>query len=212
MQKPKLTRALPLVAILAVVGLLLTGVVAIPSLPSLNVFRTTTTDRSGPSVLVSLTNLSEFRAASAYYETVVDIEKDTGFVPDFLSGERVLYVGKGDVDAVVDFSGLAEENITISEDRRSATIELPAPTVGEPVLDLETSYVVNRDKGLVDKFKGSDIEKEAQLTALEQMTEAATGEGLLIDRAKENTVAMLEGLLGALGYTEVTVTFAETDS
>lgn len=212
MQKPKLTRALPFVAILAVVGLLLTGVVTIPSLPSLNVFRTTTTDRSGPSVLVSLTNLSEFRAASAYYETVVDIEKDTGFVPDFLSGERVLYVGKGDVDAVVDFSGLDEENITISEDRTSATIELPAPTVGEPVLDLETSYVVNRDKGLVDKFKGSDIEKEAQLTALEQMTEAATGEGLLLDRAKENTVAMLEGLLGALGYTEVTVTFAETDS
>ena len=39
------------------------------------------------------------------------------------------------------------------------------------------------------------------------MTVAATGEGMLLDRAKANTTAMLRGLLGALGYTDIKVTF-----
>lgn len=180
--------------------------------PSLNPFREETIDRTGPSVLKSLTDLSEFRAASAHYETVVDIEKDTANLPDWVSGEQVLYVAKGDVDAVVDFGELDERRVVLSEDGTSVTISLPAPTVGEPVLDLENSYVADRDEGFINTFRGSDLEREAQLKALEQMTTAATGEGMLIDLATENTDAMLRGLLGALGYTNITITFGEDPS
>ena len=41
------------------------------------------------------------------------------------------------------------------------------------------------------------------------MTTASSGEGMLIDRAEENTSAMLRGLLEALGYTSITITFDE---
>ena len=41
------------------------------------------------------------------------------------------------------------------------------------------------------------------------MTAAATGEGKLIDLAKESTTAMLRGLFGSLGYTDITITFDE---
>jgi hypothetical protein len=41
------------------------------------------------------------------------------------------------------------------------------------------------------------------------MTTAANAEGMLIDQAKENTTAMLRGLLGSLGYTSITITFDE---
>ena len=41
------------------------------------------------------------------------------------------------------------------------------------------------------------------------MTAAATGEDVLTDQAKENTSAMLRGLLGSLGYTSVTITYDE---
>lgn len=176
--------------------------------PWLNPFRDTTTDRTGASVLQSLTDLSEYHAASAHYETVVDIEEDGGrFVPDFLSGERVLYVGKGDVAAVVDFGELDERRIVLSEDATSMRVTLPQPTVDRPELDLENSYVVLHDEGLVNRFRGSDLEREAQLRAVEQMTAAAADEGLLLELARENTTSMLEGLFGALEYESVTVTF-----
>ncbi|SOC53694.1 Protein of unknown function [Ornithinimicrobium cerasi] len=181
--------------------------------PWLNPFRETTTDRTGASVLQSLTDLSDYHAASAHYETVVDIEKDGGrFVPDFLSGERVLYVGKGDVDAVVDFGELDERRVVVSEDAASVQVTLPQPTVDRPELDLENSYVVLHDEGLVNRFKGSELEREAQLRAVEQMTAAAADEGLLLELARENTTSMLEGLFGALEYESVTVTFeGDTD-
>ena len=178
--------------------------------PSLDLLRGETTDRTGPSVLHSLTNLSEYHAASGHYETVVDLEKkDISFLPDVVSGERVLYVGKGDVDAVVDFGELDERRVTLSQDRRSVTLRLPAPVAGKPVLDLETSYVASHDEGIINKFKGSEVEREAQLKATAQMSTAANSEGMLVDRAKENTSAMLRSLFGSLGYTSISITFEE---
>ncbi|MDE0777749.1 MAG: DUF4230 domain-containing protein [Nocardioides sp.] len=174
-----------------------------------NPFAVETVDRTGPSVLESLSDLSEYHAASAHYETVVDIERDTGFVPSFISGERVIYVGKGDVDAVVDFGQLDERAVALSNDGTSVTVTLPAPQADDPVLDLENSYVANRDEGIIDKFAGSDLELEAQLKAVEQMTAAVANEGMLVDRAKENTEAMLRGLFRSLGYTRITVNFDE---
>ncbi len=191
-------------------GALLVGVVLALTAwrPELNPFRDSTTDRTGASVLQSLTDLSEYHAASAHYETVVDIEEDGGrFVPDFLSGERVLYVGKGDVAAVVDFGELDERRIVLSEDARSVRVTLPQPTVDRPELDLENSYVVLHDEGLINRFRGSELEREAQLRAVEQMTAAAADEGLLLELARENTTSMLEGLFGALEYESVTVAF-----
>ena len=129
--------------------------------PSLNPFAEEEVDRTGPSVLESLTEISEYHAASAYYETVVDLERDTRFVPDWISGERVLYVGKGDVDAIVDFSELDSRRVRVSEEDGAVTVRLPRPTVGEPTLDLEDSYVVSLDRGIANRFRGSDLEQEA---------------------------------------------------
>jgi hypothetical protein len=180
--------------------------------PSLNPFRLNTIDRTGSPVLKSLTDLSEYHAASAHYETVVDLDKDANNLPSWISGERVLYVGKGDVDAIVDFGELDERRVVLSPDAKSVSIALPAPTADKPVLNLETSYVVDHEKGLINRFRGSALEREAQLRAITQMTTAATSEGLLTDRAKENTSMMLRGLFGSLGYTSITITFDEDPS
>lgn len=174
---------------------------------SWNPFHEQIVDRTGPSVLHSLSNLSEYHAATAYYETLVDIEKGHTYVPDWVTGDRVLYVAKGEVNGIVDFRGLDESRIKISEDRLTVSITLPAPTIGKPALDIEQSRVAFRDQGFVTKFKGSDLEREAQLKAIEQMTTAATGEDNLLARAEDNTRDMLTGLLSALGFTTVTVTF-----
>jgi hypothetical protein len=207
-----------LVLLVVVLAVLLVGASNIPGavgnkvddiLSKLNPFDEKIIDRTGPSVLNSLTELSEFKAAGAYYETVVDIEKDTNNIPDFIRGERVLYVGKGEVEATVDFSELDERQVDLSEDGTSATVTLPKPTVGEPQLDLKTSYFADREKGFIDRFKGSDLEQKAQLEAIEKMTTAATGTHNLIDLAEKSTTEMLNGLFGSLGYTDITVNFDE---
>lgn len=195
-----------LVLLLAAALALGSGLLKRPSL-----FEEETVDRTGPSVLKQLEDIEEFHAATGYYETVVDIEKDTKHLPQWISGERVLYVGKGEVNALVDFSGIDSRDVKVSKNRRNVRITLPEPTLDTPNLDLNTSYVVEHDRGLANKFEGSALEAEAQRTAVKQMSKAASrgGDGQLTQRAEQNTTAMLKSLFGAAGFETVTVTYED---
>ncbi|OLT30684.1 hypothetical protein BJF82_15595 [Kytococcus sp. CUA-901] len=109
---------------------------------------------------------------------------------------------------MVDFSALDDRRVQVDEESGAVRVRLPEPSVGDPVLDLEESYVVSVDRGITNRFRGSDLEQEAQRVAVAQMSEAAEGTGPLVELAESNTVAMLEGLLEALGHEDVSVTFA----
>ena len=179
-----------------------------------NPFTTETVDRSGPAVLKSIQNLQDYRAASGHFEVIVDVEQDTRFVPDSIKGQRVLFVAIGSVDAGVKFSGLDESAVDVSDDRRSVSIELPPATFREPELDLERSYVYDRDRGAIDRIQsllGDDAGVEPELYALaeDKLAAAARDNSGLLARAEQNTRVMLEGLLRALGFTQANVSFAE---
>ena len=182
----------------------------LPSIP--NPFAETTIDRSRPAVLQSIQDLSEYHAAGGHYEVVVDIEKDTP-LPAGLLGERTLFVGVGDVDAVVDFGGLDEGAVDMSSDRRRATIVVPPPRVGKPQLDLNKSYVYDRREGVFNEIGGlfsndTDAQREVYLAAERRIAQAARG-GELTQRARTNTRDMLKSLLGGLGFRQVNVRFAD---
>ena len=183
----------------------------IPSIP--NPFAETTIDRSRPAVLQSIRDLSEYHAAGGHYEVVVDIEKDTA-LPSELLGSRTLFIGVGDVDALVDFDGLDEGAVTVSNDRRNATIVVPSPRIGEPRLDLGESYVYDRDEGVLNELGGlfsddDDAQAEVYRAAEARLGEAARRGGALTSRARANTRDMLRSLLGALGFRQVVVRFAD---
>jgi uncharacterized protein DUF4230 len=184
-------------------------------LPGLgNPFSEQTVDRSGPAVLKSIRNLSDFRAATGHFEVIVDVEKDTRFVPDKLKGERVLFLAVGSVDAGVDFTGLKDDAVVVSDDRRSVTLELPPARYREPQLDLERSRVYDRDRGVIDRLQslfGDDVGTDPQIYALaeEKLSAAARGGSGLLKRAERNTRLMLTGLLRSLGFTHVEIHFAE---
>ena len=179
-----------------------------------NPFTTETIDRSGPAVLKSIQNLQDYRAASGHFEVIVDVEQDTRFVPSSIKGQRVLFVAIGSVDAGVNLSGLDESAVEVSDNRRSVSIELPPATLREPELDLERSYVYDRDRGAIDRIQsllGDDagVEPELYTLAEEKLANAARDGSGLLARAEQNTRQMLEGLLLALGFTRVEVRFAE---
>lgn len=197
-----------LTAILLVVGV---GAVALGAAWVSGVklpFGTTLLDRSQPVVLKSIEELSEYHAAVGNFEVVVDQEEDVDWVPGFIAGERSLFVAAGTVDGFVDFSGLADGDLVVSEADRTVVIRLPDAELTEPNLDQDRTYLFSQDKGLLDAVSEA-LETEDQQAlyqlAEEKMATAAEASELR-QQAEENTRTMLTGMLGGLGYT---VTFTD---
>ena len=201
-------RLLPIVAV--VVGVVV--LVALVSNIDLNPFGTETKDRSQPVLLKSLERLSEYRAATANLQEIVDIERDAKLLPSVIKGERVLLVAAGSADAGVDFRGLDKRRVVVSDDRRSATITLPAATLSETRVDLSKSRIVDTDRGLLDRVGdaiGDDDNEERELLLLAQrkLDAAARSNPEILRAAERNTRSMLEGMLLGLGFERVTVKF-----
>jgi Protein of unknown function (DUF4230) len=197
---------------MAAVGVL--AVVAIPRiLPDLNPFGTETKDRSQPALLQSLQRLSEYRAARANLQQIVDVEKDAKLLPSFVKGERIVMVAAGDVDARVDFRRVGPRSLRVSPDRREVVITLPAPHRAPARLDLARTRVIDHDRGVLDRAgdalgdAGTDEERQLLLAAQRKLDTAAAADRKLLPAAERNTRAMLERLVRGLGFERVTVRF-----
>lgn len=198
-------------AVVLVLAVFFIGVTlsVIPGLKDL--FGTETTDRSGPTLLQSIQDMSRYDAASGNFQVVVDLEKDTKYLPDAIKGTRVLYVGAGTVDAYVDLGKIAKDDVTVNKDRTTATLRLPHSALGKPALNPDRSYAVSKQRGIFDRITdlfsdNPNDEQAVQKLAARHIGDAAKESGLTA-RAEENTTAMLKGLLGSLGFTTVTVTY-----
>ena len=195
-------------AVLAVTG----GITGL--LPSFsNPFSSEETDRSQPALLQALEDLSEYRAAEGQFQVVIDVEDSTRFVPSILRGERTTFLALGTVGASVDFSALDEDAIVVSDDGNSVRVTLPRAVLSDPTIDPEGSYVLDRDRGLLDRvgsaFSDSPTtERELYLLAEDKLAVAAS-EADLVDRAEQNTEAVLQTMLEALGFEQVTVSFVD---
>jgi hypothetical protein len=203
-----LTRLIGLAAAAIVAVLVLLALI-----PDLNPFGTETKDRSQPVLLKSLERLSEYRAASANLQVVVDIEQDAKLLPGFIKGSKTLLVAAGNVDASVDFGALKGSNIRVNEDRTEATITLPGATLSDARIDLERTRVFDTDRGLLDRVGeafgdgGADDERQLLRLAQRKLADAARADPNILVQAERNTRAMLEGMLRGLGFERVTVRF-----
>lgn len=181
-------------------------------LSNLNPFADKTVDRSPPAVLKSISKLSEYHAATARLQQVVDVEHDVAHVPSFIAGTRTTMLASGSVDAVVDFGRLDKRNVRVSEDGKAATLTLPAPRLAKPQVDLEHSRILGRERGLVNRvgslFKdGSAPQRAMLLRAQRKLAKAAAADRQLPAAARRNTTRMLTGLLRGLGVERVTVRY-----
>jgi hypothetical protein len=199
--------------VFALIVALCLGLRAVNVLPSFdNPFADKTTDRSQPVLLQSMRDLSRYVAADGTFQVIVDLQENKENVPDFLLNKRTLFVGSGTVEAYVDFGSLADDAITVDNEDKSVQIKLPAPQLGQAALDMERSYVVAEERGLLnrigDAFRNDPNQQQrVYQSAQQRITEAARSSGL-DQRARENTQRMLESLFTRLGYTSVTITYA----
>ncbi|MEV0129058.1 DUF4230 domain-containing protein [Dactylosporangium sp. NPDC050688] len=201
-----------LVATIGLVVALVLGAKTIGLFPDLkNPFAEEQTDRSGPALLKSVQDLSQYVAAEGNFEVIVDVQKDRKYIPDFLLNERILFVAAGSVEVYVDFAGIGQGAVKESDDRRTVEITLPAPQLRPVRINNDRSYVYQEDRGLfnrlADAFKSDPNRLQEVYKLSEEKIGAAAKEAGLGKRAEENTRKMLQQFLGALGYTSVIVNF-----
>ena len=176
-----------------------------------NPFGTTTVDRTTPALLRQLNDMSQYTAARGKFQSTVDIEDDVGLLPSFIAGERNVYQAQGSVDATVDFSKLAKGAIVKGADG-SVTVTLREPQLGRAVIDERERKIASQNRGLVnriaDAFSDNPHTEKRVVLIAQQKIHSAAEHSSLVHRAEHNTTAMLQGLLGKLGYTDVRVVYA----
>jgi uncharacterized protein DUF4230 len=202
-----------LVAALAVIVAGVFGLTALHLLPHLrNPFAESTTVRSQPPLLKSITSLSRYQAASGSFQVIVNLSRKTPYLPSFIEGSDTLFVGQGTVAAYDNFSQLGSRDIQVSRGRTAVTVRLPEPQLGPAALDVRQSYVFAQQQGLLNRignFFSSNPNSQQQVYILaQQRIQAAASRSPLLAQARANTRSMLTGMLHALGFKHVTVIFA----
>jgi hypothetical protein len=201
-------------AALAVILVGLLVLIAAGKAFNLNPFGSKDRDRSGPVVLTAVRDLADYHAVSGTYQVLIDLQQDNKILPDILKGKRTLFLAIGSVDSIVDFGKVGENAVNVSPDRKSVTLTLPHATLARPVIDTKESRVLDRNLGVIDRVgnifgNGTDPQQQQVYVVAEQKLGDAAKQSKLTDRAETNTRATLERLLKALGFTNVTVTFAD---
>ena len=206
-----------IVAAIVAVLVLVVVLSAVHLLPQLrNPFAETTTVRSQPVILKSITSLSRYEAASGSFEVVVDLTKRTSLIPSFLEGSETLFIGQGTDIAVVDFSGLRNQAITVNANRTAVTVTLPKAQLEPAALNVNQSYVYAQQQGLFNRignfFSGNPNSQQQVYQIAQQKIQAAARQSPLLAEAQKNTEGMLTGMLTSLGFQRVTVSFGGTGS
>jgi hypothetical protein len=174
-----------------------------------NPFAETTTMRSSPVLLKSISELKRFEGASGEFQVVVEVQ-NSSWLPSFLAGSDTFFLGDGTVGAFVDFSNLSADKVQLSSDRLSATITLPKPVLDPTSLDPHKSYIIGQQQGVFDRLFNNDPNKvQPLLVEATKQIDGAAAKSQLVTIAEKDTTQMLQGLLHSLGFTgTITVNYA----
>jgi len=216
-RSPRVGSLAQIVVAAAAAVVLIVVLSAVHLLPQLrNPFAETTTVRSEPVILKSISELSRYEAASGSFEVVVDLTRRTSLLPSFLEGSETLFIGQGTDVAFVDFSGLKSQAIQVSADRTSVTVTLPKAQLEPAALNVSQSYVYAQQQGLFNRignfFSGNPNNQQQVYILAQQKIQTAALQSPLLTEAQKNTEGMLDGMLSSLGFQHITVTFGRASA
>lgn len=158
--------------------------------------RTTT----GPVVVEGIRDLNQL-ATVRWTESVLITRESggTGFERIF-SGERVLLIAVGEVEAGVNLADMGEDDVQVDGDR--VTIRLPEPEILSTSLEEDETRVYDRDFGSLNFRPDDELVEEARGEAEDEVEQAARENGIL-DYAQRNAEDSIRAFVTTLGFEEV---------
>jgi hypothetical protein len=158
--------------------------------------RTTT----GPVVVEGIRELDQL-ATVRWTESVPVTRESGGDVLDRLfSGEKVLVIATGNVEAGVDLGDVHKDDVSVKGD--TVTIDLPEAEILSATLDEEKTHLYDRDLSPLNLRPDDDLVEEARLRAVKKITASARENGIL-DTAEGNAEDGIRAFLTTLGFDEV---------
>jgi hypothetical protein len=158
--------------------------------------RSTSIDVSSPAVVERIRQLSRLETVVYSLDKIVEGERQSAWVPDFLVGDKLLLIAHGEVIAGVDLGQLKAGDVSVKGD--AVRVRLPAPQVLSTRIDNARSRIYSRTTGLLVDAD-MNLESEARLAAEQQIAQAALDDGIL-DKARQNARTSVTALLYGLGF------------
>jgi hypothetical protein len=158
-------------------------------------------DTSMPTVVNKIQRLQRLETVSYSLDKIVEGERQSPILPDFLVGDKLLLVVHGQVIAGIDLSQLKPSDVQI--EGRTIQVHLPASQIFVTNLDNTKTRVYSRATGLLVP-EDPNLESEVRAKAQEQIQQAALADGILVTASKNASATVTSMLLG-LGFEKVTV-------
>ena len=158
--------------------------------------RTTT----GPVVVEGIRELDQL--ATVRWTESVPVTKESGgdLLDRLFSGEKVLVIATGNVEAGVDLGDIHKGDVSVDGD--TVTINLPEAEILSASLDEEKTRVYDRDFSPLNFRPDDDLVEEARLRAVKKIAASARENGIL-DTAEGNAEDSIHAFVTTLGFEEV---------
>ncbi len=162
--------------------------------------------QTSDTVVQGVRRLNELATAEMTAQVVVPEEEVARImgqeVPEFLMGEKVLLIARGEVEAGIDLDELSRNDVKVEEEK--VTIDLPEARILDSSLDEEKTRLYAWDRGLLTRGDYTVVE-EARREAIDRIEQAARDEDI-VQEAQNNAEDSVREFLISLGYKEVVFT------
>jgi hypothetical protein len=158
-------------------------------------------DVSQPTVVNRIQRLERLETVTYTMDKVVEGERTSDMLPDFLVGDKLLLSVHGQSIAGVDLSQLKASDVTVNG--KTAHVRLPDAQIFVSVLDNGKTRVFSRSTGIFVPAD-PDLESEVRAKAEQQLRDSALAAGIL-ETAHKNAASTLTALLLSLGFEQVQV-------
>lgn len=162
-------------------------------------FITNTQDTTA--VIKEMRALNRWETSSFTIEKIIDSGTSGNVFQQFLFGNRILLIARGEVIGGFNLSNFSEKDISING--LSIQITLPAPQILVARIDNSKTRIYDRQKGLLVP-SNNNLESDALSTAQKSIQDAACSEGILTT-ASTNAKSQLTSILSSFRFTTITI-------
>ncbi|HEX9018937.1 MAG TPA: DUF4230 domain-containing protein [Anaerolineaceae bacterium] len=149
-------------------------------------------------VIHEIRSLARLETIQYTLEKVITAENNQNQL-SFLFGDKLIFVGHGQVIAGVDLARMNEKDMWVQN--QVLYVRLPQAEIFVATLDNSKSYVYNRDTGILTKGD-TNLETTARQAAEKEILASAINDGILT-QAQQNAESYMSRMLRNLGYPDV---------